>query len=130
MPVNNSQRVNRLKKALLDRKRKMWSDLRDELFRKLGKEYNTQFDNPHDLEELALMDIIEDTGIAVADIRRQELEMLDEALKRLEEGTYGTCDSCGSEIDEERLKILPFAEFCVKCQSTAEGAGIKKPPTL
>ena len=48
MPEN---RTRSLKKLLLDRKRKMWNDLRDELFRKLGKEYNEQFDIPQGIEE-------------------------------------------------------------------------------
>lgn len=126
MLVNNSVRRNRLKKMLLERKRKMWSDLRDELFRKLGREYNIQFDNPHDIEELALIDIIEDTGIAIADIRRGELEQMDEALRKLDAGTYGVCNGCDEEIEEERLKVMPFAEFCVKCQSGKE----TKKPTL
>ncbi len=124
--VGNDLRHKRLKKALLDRKRKMWNDLRDEFFRKLGKEYNTQFDNPHDVEELALIDIIEDTGIALADIRREELEKMDTALRQLEDGTYGVCEVCGEEIDEERLKVMSFATTCVKCQKKGES----KKPTL
>lgn len=120
MAGKDSVRVNRLKKILLDKKRKMWTELRDELFRKLGKEYNAQFDNPRDIEEMALIDIIEDTGIAVADIRRQELEKMDEALRKLEDGTYGVCSECGEDIEEERLKVMPFATACVKCKSDKE----------
>lgn len=112
---------------LLDQKRKMWNDLRDELFRKLGKEYNAQFDNPHDFEELALIDMIEDTGMAISDIRRQQLEEMDSALRKLDDGTYGTCSRCNEDIDEDRLKVVPFAEFCIRCQSQTEG-GSK--PTL
>lgn len=114
------QRSTRLRKMLLDMKRKMWADLRDELFRKLGKDYSQQFDIPHDIEDLSLMDVIEDTGIAVADIRRRELEELDEALLKLDEGTYGMCSECEEHIDEERLKAVPFAVFCVKCASGHE----------
>ncbi|MDO8427189.1 MAG: TraR/DksA C4-type zinc finger protein [Deltaproteobacteria bacterium] len=124
MLVNNSVREKRLKKTLLDRKRKMWNDLRDELFRKLGKEYNTQFDNPHDIEELAIIDMLEDTGIAVVDIRREELEQMDTALRKLDDGTYGACGDCGEEIEEERLKVMPFAEYCLRCQA---GKEFKKP---
>ena len=115
-----SLRQNRLKKMLLERKRKMWTDLRDEFFRKLGKEYNTQFDNPHDIEELGLIDVIEDIGIAVADIKRKELEEMDTALKKLDDGTYGVCEVCAEEIDDERLKVIPFATECVKCRSEEE----------
>lgn len=116
-----SLRYKKLKKILLDRKRKMWNDLRDEFFRKLGKEYNTQFDNPHDIEELALIDLIEDTGLAVADIRRAEFTQMDEALKKLDDGTYGVCEGCGEDIDEERLKVMPFSTYCVRCKSEEEG---------
>lgn len=118
--ANETTRFNRLRKQLIDRKRRMWSDLRDEFFRKLGKEYNTQFDNPHDIEELALIDIIEDMGVAVADIHRQELVALDEAIKKLEDGTYGVCSACAEDIDEERLKVVPFATHCVNCKSKTE----------
>lgn len=127
MPEKNHNRQKMLKKFLLDRKMKMWNDLRDEFFRKLGNEYNSQFDNPHDIEELALIDMIEDMGIAVADLKRQELEQMDVALRKIDEGTYGTCEECGEGIEEERLKMIPFAEFCVKCKSDKE---LKKGPTL
>lgn len=113
-------REKRLKKLLLDRKRKMWVDLRSELFNKLGKEFNTQFESPQDIEDLALIDIIEDTGIAIADIRRKELEDMDEALRRLEDGVYGECAGCGEDIGEERLKTMPYATRCVKCQAAGE----------
>lgn len=118
--ANETTRFNRLRKLLVDRKRRMWSDLRDEFFRKLGKEYNTQFDNPHDIEELALIDMIEDMGVAVADIHRQELVAIDEAIKKLEDGTYGVCSACAEDIDEERLKVVPFATHCVNCKSKTE----------
>lgn len=124
---NKSTRQKKLKKYLLERKMKMWNDLRDDFFRKLGKEYNAQFDNPHDIEELALIDIIEDMGIAVADLKRAELEQMDAALRKIDDGTYGTCEECGEDIEEERLKLIPYAEYCVKCKS---GLETEKKPTL
>lgn len=45
---------------------------------------------------------------------RQQVEY---ALKRLEEGTYGTCETCGEPIPRERLEALPFAGQCVACKS-------------
>lgn len=123
MSDKETHRRNKLKKLLLDEKKKLWGELRDDLFRKLGNEYNTQFDNPHDIEELALIDIIEDLGLAVADIKRQELERMDEALRKLEDSTYGVCDVCEEDIDTERLKAQPFASLCVKCKTVKEEAG-------
>lgn len=121
-------RLKRLKNTLLERKRKMWDDLRHDIFRKLGREYNAEFDNPHDLEELSILDMIEDTGLAVADIRREQLEMLDASLRKIDDGTYGVCGDCGTDIDEERLKVEISAEYCVGCKKKQEGT--HKKPTL
>lgn len=51
---------------------------------------------------------------------REKLFEIDEALQRIEEGVYGTCEECGKKITESRLKIMPFARFCVTCQSELE----------
>lgn len=49
------------------------------------------------------------------------LESIDNALRKIEAGTYGICDRCGSDIKPERLKALPYATFCVDCQDIVEG---------
>lgn len=51
---------------------------------------------------------------------REKLELIEEALGRLEEGTYGICEECGLKISEGRLKVMPFARYCVPCQSQIE----------
>ncbi|MDD5067771.1 MAG: TraR/DksA family transcriptional regulator [bacterium] len=51
---------------------------------------------------------------------KQELEDINIALKKIEEGEYGTCVSCGSEIPIERLKVKPNARYCTKCQEKHE----------
>lgn len=126
MTANKKTRQEKLKKLLMDKKRKMWNELRDEIFNKLGREYNKQFDSPQDLEEQSLIDLIEDTGLAIADMRREELTKTDEAITKLEDGTYGICEDCESEIDEARLKVVPLTPCCVTCQAKKEG----KKPTL
>ena len=45
---------------------------------------------------------------------------IDEALQRIEAGTYGACDVCGRGIEKARLKALPFAKMCIRCKSEAE----------
>ncbi len=49
------------------------------------------------------------------------LTAIDAALKRIEEGTYGTCTSCGKEIPAERLEARPWATLCIDCQRKQEG---------
>jgi len=51
----------------------------------------------------------------LADAARSELLHVDDALTRLDEGTYGICTRCGKPIPDARLEVRPFAELCVPC---------------
>ena len=48
------------------------------------------------------------------------LQLIEDALQRLNDGEYGICQECGEPISEGRLKIRPYAVFCVKCKSRRE----------
>jgi RNA polymerase-binding transcription factor DksA len=49
-----------------------------------------------------------------------ELSDVEHALRRLDEGTYGTCEACGQPIGADRLEAMPAARFCVDDQALAE----------
>ena len=49
-----------------------------------------------------------------------ELADVEHALRRLDDGTYGTCEACGKTIDDARLEALPAARFCLEDQAVAE----------
>ena len=49
-----------------------------------------------------------------------ELGDVEHALSRLDEGTYGTCEACGTHIDDARLEAMPATRFCVDDQALAE----------
>jgi len=51
---------------------------------------------------------------------RAKLNAIDEALEKIKDKSYGTCEECGEDINKKRLKIIPFARFCIKCQSEME----------
>ena len=59
-------------------------------------------------------------SLGLAEAERERLFALDDALKRIDEGTYGICDKCGDEITKQRLKAMPRAEFCIGCQEKEE----------
>ena len=52
--------------------------------------------------------------------QNKTLQKIDEALHRIEEGTYGICEICGQLIRKPRLRHLPFAHTCMECQSAME----------
>ena len=51
------------------------------------------------------------------------LRAIDEALERIEEGTYGQCDVCAKPIQKKRLKAIPHARLCIECQRQEETSG-------
>jgi DnaK suppressor protein len=52
-----------------------------------------------------------------------ELDQVVAALRRVDEGSYGTCEDCGEAIDARRLRALPSTPFCTACQSIHERPG-------
>ena len=57
--------------------------------------------------------------LALRDRADHQLQLVDEALARLEAGTFGTCVRCGRPIADERLEALPWAARCIDCQRDA-----------
>jgi DnaK suppressor protein len=60
---------------------------------------------------------------AAADTLRLQLAETQRALAKLDEGSYGRCDSCGGPIGAERLAALPWAAECIDCRSGRSGHG-------
>ena len=59
-------------------------------------------------------------GLLLGDREREKLRNIDEALLKIEEGEYGICEECEEEIPIGRLKVMPFAHYCVKCKADIE----------
>ena len=59
-------------------------------------------------------------GLLLGDREREKLRTIDEALLKIEEGEYGICDECEEDIPIGRLKVVPFAHYCVKCKADIE----------
>ncbi len=59
-------------------------------------------------------------NLALDENFREIVESIDEALRKIEDGSYGLCDRCGALIKPERLKAIPYATMCIDCQETVE----------
>jgi DnaK suppressor protein len=73
-----------------------------------------------DLLDVAIDNSTRDLAFQMASVGTSEVQSIDRALRRMQEGSYGLCTDCGEPIAEARLKALPFAELCVKCQAGFE----------
>ena len=58
--------------------------------------------------------------LILTDREKRKLAQIDDAIDRIEENTYGLCEECGIKIPKARLKVLPFATYCVECQEKNE----------
>ncbi len=71
--------------------------------------------NSPDWEELAVEretdEVLEGMGLSA----QEEIKAINAALLRMEQGEFGYCVTCGTQISEERLDILPYTPFCQKC---------------
>jgi DnaK suppressor protein len=75
-----------------------------------------------DTVESAEADIQEELEFALVQMKSETLNKVNDALARLEQGSYGNCFDCGDEIAEKRLRALPFAVRCKDCEESRETA--------
>lgn len=81
--------------------------------------------------DLAMRDVTEEMALKLGDQESQMVADIDQALLRIEEGSYGVCARCGRPIDERRLEAMPAARYDAECQAAIEAAkGMNARPTL
>ncbi len=113
-----TSRYNELRQMLEDRRRELMNEVQGKIRdarAEGGKEREVL-----DQGESSEVDIQEDIEFALIQMKSETLNKIEEALHRLEEGTFGYCFECGEEISERRLRALPFAVRCKDCEETRE----------
>lgn len=79
-------------------------------------------DGVKDTVDLSLMDVNKEMALRLGERESQMIADIDQALLRIEEGSYGKCARCGQLIDERRLEALPTARYDAACQAIFEAA--------
>jgi len=64
---------------------------------------------------------------SLSDTERTTLLQIENALRRMDEGSYGRCANCGQNIHILRLEAVPWARFCIDCQELAEKGMLEEP---
>ncbi len=70
--------------------------------------------------DLAVRNYSKNVQLAVSENDSRQLELIDEALERLEDEEYGVCQNCETEIQPKRLAAIPWARYCLSCQELRE----------
>ncbi len=132
MPVRTKKdRQQALRELLQENRRRLWQQIRGDIFDKLSEDYRAEFDRAKDSADLSVIDVLQTVGIRLVDIHQSELTEMAEAERKVNEGTYGTCERCGADISEQRLKAIPYATHCIRCAELLEESPVKgKGPSL
>lgn len=98
----------------------MKAKLAQEIDLELRAEREANKDEGMDTYDLASEERDREINFILSDRGRAKIKSIEDALQRLNEGSYGICESCGIEIAEERLEALPFTRLCRDCQQDQE----------
>jgi DnaK suppressor protein len=68
----------------------------------------------------SVIDLSESLVLQKLQQHKIKLHKIDESIRKIKDGTYGSCEECGQQISQARLKVLPYAVYCVECKERLE----------
>lgn len=86
-------------------------------------------EDPQDVGDFCLNSLSKEHLFQQRSLVQGRLRMIEAALSRVDEGSFGTCQSCGDEIPTRRLEVLPWACNCIHCQEHLEQRHLDRSPT-
>ena len=113
-----------MRKAFLKKARETLREMRAQLLRSVQNELHEGREQTKD-EGMDTYDLASDArdreiSVILTDRDRDKMQAIDDALARIDDGSYGVCESCEADIAEGRLEALPFTRLCVNCQAERE----------
>jgi len=121
----DQQKLEYFRKLLLEERRQAIENLQAERATALQGD-----DGVEDAGDESELDLNRSTAFDLAGRESTLIEEIDEALRRIDDGTYGQCARCGKAIDEARLRAMPTARYDAECQSAIEAAQGANTPSL
>ena len=115
----SKQFLKEMKEMLL----KMREELLEDVTRSVKEESDHLRFDVGDFYDHASEDRQRELALTLSNRERDKLMLIEQALKRVEEGTYGICEVTGEKIGEERLRALPFTMLSVEAQEEIERGG-------
>jgi len=110
------EQLEEFKQILIDRKEQIAKNI-NEFKTEIGELKNSEASDEADFATISSDSAIEE---AISKKQEKELNEIEYALKKIEEGTYGICEMCEEEIGIERLKVKPQARYCIVCREIVE----------
>ena len=121
---STAARAARLTKKELEKYRKLLQEKKAVLSAEIAKtrsaEEETTEESTQDIADKAVSSYTREFLYSLTDGERQTLLRIDDALLRIDAGTYGFCVNCNTAMTERRLNAVPWAPYCLDCQELAE----------
>lgn len=112
----DKRRVRVFRDKLMDRRESLVGQVQQaELYSRERDSEATQ-----DPADMAANAYTKELLVSMSDNDRQMLNLIDEALERMDDRGYGKCIRCGEAVPDKRLEAVPWARHCVRCQDMAE----------
>ena len=114
-----------MNKAKLEHFRKILTSQLDALNKEMQQTVNqiSHEDEVYaDWTDVASVETDKTLQLKIRDRERMLMSKIQEALRRIDDGTFGECERCGEEIAEQRLRARPVTTLCIDCKSELEGA--------
>ena len=112
----DKKKLEAFKKRLEDRQR----ELRQNVSRNEQDGRAADMDSAQDIADRASSSYTKEFLFHQSSNERQTLQMVEAALNRIREGTFGECINCGNEINPKRLEAVPWTRYCIECQEKLE----------
>ena len=125
----DEKRLEHYRTVLLEQLRQQTDTVRDNQNDAL--EFASNDDGVKDVADQSVKDVSQEIEYRLSERASQVVADIDQALLRIDEGSYGVCARCGKDIPERRLDALPTARYDAECQSLIEaGTGEDEHATL
>ena len=125
----DQEKLDRFREILLGQLRRASENVRDNQNDAL--EYAANDDGVKDVADMSVQDVNQEIEYRLSERESQMVADIDQALLRIDEGSYGVCARCGRDIPERRLEALPTARYDAECQTLIEqGTGEDEHATL
>ena len=120
----NKKELQEFKKIILKKKEELLEEIQhlsQDTLKKSQKDASGDISGyTYHIADVATDNYDREFSLGLASNDSDLLYELEEALKRIEEGKYGVCQECGETISKARLKAVPHACLCIKCQQKKE----------
>ena len=116
----NKLMILKYKRLLLKEREKLEKDIKHLEFKTREDSSGDLSTHTYHIADVGTDNFDKDMNLGLCGTEQEILQKVDDALDKIKSGTYGRCEVCKEDIPQKRLRVLPYARYCLKCQEKVE----------